>query len=224
MINMAQIFVSHSKEDRDLVNFFSRVFAITKVRAVLEEFEKILTCEITSAKVIQDIENSNAVFVILSKNVQGIPHTTNWVVWETGVAKNKDIWIFEPYSQFSKISVVIPYLRHYVIFDINNSCFRYIRRIVESYDDSHILPTVLLTSIAGIEIGTALTKDKVSGAVLGGIEGAVVGLAISDRPKERPIGLEVTCASCHSTYNVHIPKGMNIFRCPVCNSYLEKKI
>jgi len=212
---MAQIFVSHSQKDKDLVSFFSSAFAGTNVRAIFEEFEKIIKDKdkVTSKHIIKDIESSKAVFVILSQNVQDIPHTRDWVIWETGVAKNRDIWVFEPYSQFGKISIVIPYLRHYVIFNTSDDWLRYIRRIIESYDDSHVLPTLLATG----GIGAALVEDKMGGAVLG----ALAGLAISDKSKERPTGVGVICSNCLSSYNIHIPKNMNIFRCPVCNKYLK---
>jgi len=222
---MAQIFVSHSAKDKDMVDFFSNAFAGTKVKAVFEEFEKILTGKITPSKVITDIESSNAIFVILSQHVQDIPSTRDWVVWETGVAKNKDIWLFEPYWQFGRISVVIPYLRHYVIFGITNDWLGYIRRIIESYDDSHTLPTVLIAGPMGAGIGAALAKkDKAGAAVFGGIVGTIAGLAMSDKSKERPVGLNVVCANCRSSYNIHIPDGLNRFRCPVCNTFLEIKI
>lgn len=211
---MAQIFVSHSGRDRALVSFFSKAFASTKVKAIFEEFEKILKGKITSSKITKDIENSNAVFVILSQNVQSIPHTRDWVVWETGVAKNRDIWIFEPYSHLGKISVITPYLKHYVIFEPNDSYLGYIKRIIESYDDSHILPTLLVTTGVGALLG------KGEGAALG----ALTGLVISDKSKERPLGKSIKCLSCHSSYNIHIPQGLSIIRCPVCNKLLKVKI
>jgi hypothetical protein len=149
--------------------------------------------------------------------VQNVPHTRDWVVWETGVAKNRDIWIFEPYSQFGGIFIVTPYLRHYVIFDTNDAWFGYIRRIIESYDDSHVLPTLLLTGGIGALLAE---KDKAGGAVLG----AIAGLAISNKSKERPPGIGVTCSNCSSSYNIHIPQGWNTFRCPVCNKFLRVRI
>ena len=88
---MAQIFVSHSQRDEDLKNFFSNAFAPTNVRAIYEEFEKIIRGGVTSEQIARDIENSRAVFVILSQNVQNIPHTRDWVVWEAGVGKNRFI-------------------------------------------------------------------------------------------------------------------------------------
>ena len=39
---MAQIFVSHSAKDKELVAFLSKAFAATPVKAVFEEFEAIL--------------------------------------------------------------------------------------------------------------------------------------------------------------------------------------
>jgi hypothetical protein len=38
---MAQIFVSHSSQDRELVDLLARAFGATKVRAIYEEFDAI---------------------------------------------------------------------------------------------------------------------------------------------------------------------------------------
>lgn len=213
---MSQIFVAHSRRDRDFRDFFSNAFAGTKVKAVFEEFEKILVGRITSDIVARDIENSRAVFVILSQNVQDILHTRDWVVWEAGVAAsgNKDIWVFEPISQLGRISVVIPYLKHYVVFDTSDDWLGYIRRIIESYDDSHVLSTVLVTGFTGAALGGGL----------GAAVGTLTGIIISDRSRERPTGIEVECCECNSIYSIHIPQGLNIFRRPVCNAYLEVRL
>ena len=211
---MSQIFISHSSKDTDFKNLFSNAFAGSNVRAIYEEFEKILLKEITSEQITKDIENSKAIFVILSQNVQNYPHTRDWVVWETGVAKNKDIWIFEPFSQFGNISIVTPHLKHYVIFDKSEPFFKRLRKIIDSYDDTNVLSTVLATG----GIGAALAeKDQMGGAALG----ALAGLMIADKSIERPIGTRIVCSSCNSIYNIHYPKAMKIFRCPVCNEFLE---
>ena len=214
---MAQIFISHSGKDKDLRDFFSNAFAGTKVKVIFEEFEEIFRGKVTSEQIAKDIENSKAVFVILSQSVQNIPHTRDWVVWEAGVAKGKDIWVFEPYSQLGEISVATPYLRHYVIFDTNDYWFGYIRSIIESYDDSHVLPTVLVTGGLGALLAE---RDKIGGATLG----VLAGLLISDKSKERPAGIGVICSDCSSSYNVHIPQGIDMFRCPVCNTYSKIEI
>jgi hypothetical protein len=219
---MAQIFVSHSRNDDDIVAFFAKAFAMTNVKAVYKEFEAIK--EKVTADIIQsDIEDSEAIFVLLSKNVEEIKHTRDWVVWEagTGSAKNRDIWIFEPRSQLGKISVVIPHLDHYVIYGINKQWLDYISRIIKSYDDSHILKTLLLTG--GLSaLGAMLAKeDKAGGAVLGAISGLV--LSPPSPEENRPSGVRTKCVKCHSSYRVHIPTDLSAFRCPVCNAVLKYK-
>lgn len=217
---MAQIFVSHSQKDKDFRGIFSNAFAGTKVKAIFEEFEKIVGRVVTSVHIAKEIENSKAVFVILSQNVQDIPHTRDWVVWETGVAKNRDIWVFEPYPQFGRISIVTPYLRHYVIFDTSDDWVGYIRAIIESYDDSHVVPTASLAGGMSALAALLAEKDKLSYAALGLLGGAAA-LVISDKSSRRPVGIGLICSTCSSSYNIHIPQGMNRFRCPVCNTYWE---
>jgi len=225
-IQIAQIFVSHSQKDENFQSFFSKAFAGTNVKAVFEEFEKISKGKITRDDIGRDIENSRAVFVILSQNVEKIPHTRDWVVCETGIAKNKDVWVFEPNSQYGKISVVVPTLRNYVVFGVHDTWLGYIRRIIESYDDSQTLPTALVTGGLGALVGSALSEeeDTSAGAVLGGIGGAILGAIMSDKSKGRPTGLPIECVSCNSIYNVHLPQGMTTIRCPVCNMVLEIKM
>jgi len=221
---VAQIFVSHSKLDSDLVNFFRNAFFDTGVMPVFEEFEGILTGAVTPSKVIGDIESSKAVFVVLSQNVHGIPHTRDWVVWETGVANNRDIWVFEPYSQLGSISVVIPYLRHYVIYGTLNKWLAYIRKIIRSYDDSHLLPTMIKWGSAGAGLGAVLDeRDRREGATIGGLGADLLGglAARKAKSEERPMGIGVICINCASSFNIQIPEEINSFRCPVCNVFLE---
>ena len=190
---------------------------MTKVRLVFEEFEKACGQRVNASKIKYDIQNSNAVFLILSENVQLIPHTRDWVAWEAGVSSNKDIWVFEPLS-IHQISVVIPHLRHYMLFQPHENYFPYVRCVIESYDDSHVLPTVLTTTALGAFFGK-LGKNPMRGAT----EGFRVGLEISDASRSRPQGLEIRCANsnCGSCYHVHLPQGVLRFRCPVCNMGLS---
>lgn len=222
---MTQIFISHSKNDEDLRSFFALAFASTQVKAVFEEFEKILSGEVTAAKIKQDIENSHAVFVILGQNVQNIPHTRDWIVWESGISKNKDIWVFEPFNQLGRISIIIPCLKHYVTFEINEGWLGYVQQIIESYDNPSAATTILAPSTVGVGIGaTVAPKDKIGGAVLGGLLGFFSGIfftASTDKSHKRPIGKSILCNTCRSSFAVHIPSNTNIFRCPVCNTFLE---
>ncbi|MFH0801932.1 MAG: hypothetical protein V2A78_06035 [bacterium] len=208
---MAQIFISHSNKDDELVNFFSRSGVGTKVRIIFEEIEKICNGWITSEKIKADIFNSNAIFVVLSSNVENIQHTRDWVVAEAGAASNKDIWVFERNTDVGKITIVTPFLRHYVVFEPNDNYLSYVHQIFESYDDSHVLGTVLLTT----GIGAFLGKGE------GAVAGAAAGLALSDRSSIRPVGVQIRCVYCSSSYNVHLPQDIKAFRCAVCNSNLS---
>jgi hypothetical protein len=57
---MAQIFISHSAKDSDLVGFLSKAFASTQVKAVFAEFEAILKGPAKAQRIAEDIRASNA--------------------------------------------------------------------------------------------------------------------------------------------------------------------
>lgn len=206
---MGQIFVSHSARDSELVSFFAKCASGTRVKLVFEEFESIIAGRISGERIRADIKTSSAVFVLLSSHVAQIPHTRDWVVWECGVAHNKDTWVFEP-SETELLSVITPILRHYVLFSMNRAWFAYVRKIIESYDDSAILPSIAAGAAAGALAGGV-------GAVLGGVAAALAASPV----RRRPPGLPVNCPSCRSSYQLHYPEGLRFFRCPVCNMRLR---
>lgn len=209
---MAQIFISHSCKDQPIIHFFLEAFAGTKVKPHLEEFEKAVPTGVTADKITRDIQFSNAVFVLLSETVEKLPHTRDWINWECGVAVQKDIWVFEPSVSLGKINVVVPRFNHYATFDLNSEWRTYLLSIIESYDDSHVLPT--LAAATG------------GGALLGEGAGAGIGfgvglLALILRGKSRPLlGQAINCCSCRASYRVH---SYGQFRCAVCNAHLLLK-
>ena len=79
---MAQIFISHSAKDVQLKNFLNSIFSGSKVTAVFEEYEKLLSGAVTAEKIQQHITASAAVFLLITENVNNIQHTRDWVVWE----------------------------------------------------------------------------------------------------------------------------------------------
>jgi hypothetical protein len=209
---MAQIFISHSAKDKELINFLSNAGASTKVKLVFEEFEKLVVGPVGSDKIKQDIHSSNAVFIVLSRNVDQTPYTRDWVVWESGIASssNKDVWIIEEAPEIGQLSIVIPHLRHFVILLRNDNFLSYMIKILESYDDSHVLGTIAAGAGAGAFLGGA-----------GALVGAVAGLIMSDKTKNRPTGITIKCVQCSSSYQLHYPEGLQYFRCPVCNLSLR---
>lgn len=213
---MAQIFVSHSSKDKELVALMSRAFAATKVKGVFEEFEAILKGPANAQRIAQDVRESNAVFAVLGENVEDLKHTRDWVGYESGVSAscalqtNKDIWVMESIADMEKLSVVIPHLRHYVSFDAANDWWQgYLTQIISSYDNSHVLKAVS----AGAATGAAF------GEGVGALVGAGVGLVLAGMAAPtRPVGFPINCPQCASSYSVHLAAPR--MRCPVCNARL----
>jgi len=212
---MAQIFISHSAKDTALKNFINQAFATTKVEAKYEEIEAILDGRRTAQQIATDIGRSNAVFILLGENVEKLRHTQQWVLWESGVAgaANKDIWVFEAHEDHGKLSVLIPHLHHHVCFEYSEPWLAYIRAVVSSYDDSHVLPAIS----AGVATGIA-SENAVAGILAGGI----VALLLAGNKQGPPGGLmAILCTNCNSVYRIHRDPAWNLMRCPVCNVQLQ---
>ena len=222
---MSRIFISHSQKDEDIISLFSKVFGSTHVRSIFMEYEKMVHGhDIKSEDIKKEMQNSAALFIILSKNVKNNAHTRDWILWESGVAASlgKDIWIFELNSDFGKIDVVIPYFTHYIPIDLNlKEVYAYLRSIIESYDDSQILPNALAFGFLGMIGATILAPPKQQGdaAVLGGALGGSFGAITGDKSHLRPMGTSTQCIHCKRLYHVHCPFNFK-FRCPGCNNYL----
>jgi len=209
---MAQIFISHSKRDTDIIHFVLDAFAGTKVKPHLEEFEKEVPTGVNAQKIAADIQMSNAVFVLLSENVQKLSHTRDWIVWECGTAVNKEIFVFEPFETLGNISVVVPRVTHYVLFERTEEWRKYLRSVIDCYDDSHVLPT--LSAATG---GGALLGEGPGAAIGFGL--GLVSLLLIDSARPR-FGADTKCFKCLSNYKVH---RYGESRCPVCNERLAIK-
>jgi DNA-directed RNA polymerase subunit RPC12/RpoP len=199
---MAKIFVSHSQRDEDIKDLFLRAFRGTGVTDTYREYEDAPP---TAEHIEQDIEFSNAVFVLLSETVQSLPHTTQWILYECGAAKGKPIWVFEPYESFGKITAItIPRFDHYVRYRNNDTWRKYIHSIVASYSDTPVLAKV---------------GSTILGAMLGGGWGAFIGLLAGSAlfpTSERPAGYNTRCPDCKRAFTVHLPDMRDAFRCPKC--------
>jgi len=213
---MAQIFVSHSGKDKDLVDFLSRAFATTQVRGVFKEFDAITDGPANAPGIIADIRASSAFFILLSKNVEDRRHTRDWVGWESGAMamaafqNNKDVWVLESITEAPYLSVVVPHLRHYVCFNPVDPYWQaYLTKVITSYDDSHLLKA----ASAGAAAGAVLAEES---AGVGAIVGAGAALLLAAISSNRPSGILFQCPHCSSVYSVHL--SAQWLRCPVCNN------
>lgn len=231
---MAEIFVSHSRRDEDIKNFFSNIFAGLAVIGRFVEFEGFTTPP--AAYIEERIKTAKALFVLLGTHVQELPHTQNWIAWEAGMTRGlshqarKDIWVFELLDRWCEVP--IPYLDHYVIYDQSREAISYIKSIVLSYDDSGVLPATLLGAgiggAAGASIGAAAEQRQegrgatgTEGALFGAIAGAAVSTLITNPSRNRPVGTSITCPNpdCRASFQMHTT--LDVFPCPVCRQWMR---
>src|SRR5439155_11358004 len=95
--------------------FFLEAIAASPLKGVFMEFENI---DLPWWKPIKNcVAESVATFVLLSKPLEELRHTQNWIDFEVGLscAENKQVWVFEPQGQ--EIQFLLPYRTYYCIYD-----------------------------------------------------------------------------------------------------------
>lgn len=112
---MAQVFISHSKEDDVGRAFFDRFFgSCDQHKGFWYSWEGPQPPH--SIKLRDEIKKSKSIFVILSKGME-TPHTRIWIGYEVGLAAalEKKVWIFEPENQ--NIDVPVPFVTGYIKYN-----------------------------------------------------------------------------------------------------------
>lgn len=210
---MAQIFISHSARDEQLKTFFNKAFATSSVNAKYEEIEQLYKGTITTEAIEQDITLSSAMFVLLSKNVDSLDHTRDWIGYEVGYAKgakggNKDVWVFEHIKDAGHLTKVIPNFDHYVVYDTSDSALMYMKSIVDSYDDIRVAKNTAVGAGLGAVVGMPWV-------------GAGLGVLYSSLNTGRPQGIEVICG-CSLKYKIHLPEHLTQYQCAKCRKLWVK--
>ncbi len=121
---MATIFVSHSSYDTDIINFVSKAFAGSSVKAVYMEFENLPDYPgRTIAQRIVDYD-TQALFVLIGQNIDRNEYTSNWVAYEVGLATamNKHVWVLETFedNQSNRKNFPIPYVDRFLLYELEN--------------------------------------------------------------------------------------------------------
>jgi hypothetical protein len=120
------IFFSHSKQDRNLVNYFSNIFVNIGLHGIFFEWQQ-LPPNYAGLTITNWIRHRDvvAVFVLLGKNLEHHPtgsteYTHNWVSFEVGAASGcgKPIWVFEEFGSF--IRYPIPLVTDYAQYTLEN--------------------------------------------------------------------------------------------------------
>ena len=123
------VFVSHSRDDKELRNFFTNIASRAGFRNYFMEWEN-LENEYAAARIADIIrsnvlENVRMVVVLLGQNLANPPthtpqFTHNWVTYEVGVAAGcrKPVWVLDETNQF--IDFPIPYVTDYYQYKLDD--------------------------------------------------------------------------------------------------------
>lgn len=144
---MFQVFISHSKYDKEFCNYFDSACASVGLKRFRSEFENI---EKPAWKTIKkEIGKSNALFLLVGKELARRQRsclidnpeytdwlfTQNWIAYEVGIASQKsiDVWVL---CDSLDINFPVPYLNNYYpwgihLEDVNQRGF--ILSILEAY-------------------------------------------------------------------------------------------
>jgi len=206
---MASIFLSHSKRDEGSVSLLSKAAAGTRVELYRAEFETQIGIDADAEELEREIDNSKALFIALSSHVQNTLHTRDWVLWETGCAKGKDIWVFEN-AATRPSSVAIPKFSHYVLYYDTIEWIQYITRIIDSYRWLETVPAMASGAAIGLAWGPG-----------GSLVGSAAGWVASIPSRSRPIGTKYKCPGCSRDVAIHFTQGTPLTRCPTCNTVIR---
>lgn len=204
---MTSIFLSHSQHDYNVVNIFRSAFDGSDVHPILMEYEKFSNPPWFAIK--NNIENSRALFVLLSNNLKISDYTQNWVSYEVGIADeaNKEIWVFEDVN--NQVIFPIPKVNHYVLYNAaNQDSLNYLRTIIRSYALNY-------DAAVGLGLFSLLAFANPAVALLGALAGSQIDIP------NRPIGVSVQCfySNCRIVFQYH--NLLTNIHCPSCRQPLQ---
>ena len=136
---MTQVFVSHTKKDKNFCDIFDNVCARVGIKAFRSEFEDIPSP--AWKKIKEEINKSAALFFLIGNelvknqknNNKNWKHTQNWISYEIGLACQKgiDVWVL---IDDNKINFPIPYFNNYLPISIKNEVsFNYLKSVLTHY-------------------------------------------------------------------------------------------
>jgi len=130
MTGRTQLFMSHTKLDRQFCNSFDIIASRIGIKIFRSEFEEIKRPAWQTIR--NEINNSIALFLLVGKELvkaqrlsetsikasEKWTHTQNWIAFEIGVACHKgiDVWVI---CDNVTINFPVPYLNHYEIWGID---------------------------------------------------------------------------------------------------------
>ena len=207
---MQQIFLSHSKADYEIINIFRNSFEGTEVHPILMEYEQFSNPPWLAIR--NNIENSSALFVLLSNNLKISDYTQNWVSYEIGIADeaNREIWMFEDVN--NQVIFPIPNVHHYMLYNPAQwDSLNYLKTIIHSY-------ALNLKGALGLGLLTYLALTNPALAILGALVGSKINVP------NKPVGIAIACPyrNCNVSFQYH--SIVQVIRCPSCRQPFQINI
>ena len=121
---MVYIFISHSSKDEEIINLIEDNFERNKIEINKVPFfaRRYIAGKNPADKAIDTIYyDSVALFAIITNNVIQDQYTLNWVLFEIGLAKGRDlpVYVWKAHD-VPKVPQPIEYITDYVTFDLYN--------------------------------------------------------------------------------------------------------
>ena len=125
-LNMAEpsekpyIFISHSSKDEEIINLIEVNFENNRIDKVPYFARRYIAGKNPADKVIEAMKDSVALFVITTNNVINDLDTLNWVLFEIGLAKGRELHVYGWKAvdvEEVRVPEPIKYITDYVTFN-----------------------------------------------------------------------------------------------------------
>ena len=94
MLKKQNIFISHSSRDEEIINLIEFNFENNQIDKVPYFASRYIVGKNPADKITEAMKDSVALFVIITNNVINDIDTLNWVLFEIGLAKGREIPVF----------------------------------------------------------------------------------------------------------------------------------
>lgn len=141
-----QIFVSHSSQDTKLIELTTLAF---KGRELVPYFaRREMAGENPVDKIIGAVDNSLALFALMTPNVVYVPDTRDWVVFEIAIAKYKKLpifcWLDKTIADAKAFPKMLENITDYDTFQsfLDVECYRVVASMVEKAYELAGMPAI----------------------------------------------------------------------------------
>jgi len=136
---MAQVFLSHTRLDKDFCDYFDSICARVGIKAFRSEFETIPSPAWSTIR--NEVRISTALFLLVGQELirkqssHGMEweYTQNWIAYEVGVACQRDIPVWVCVDEDVTINFPVPDVSDYIIGE-REAIRPYLRGVLTYYN------------------------------------------------------------------------------------------